>query len=717
LWRRLKGPLLLFAMVAGMFWKLVFTRQYTWLNSPELAGLVLPWFQLQAANLHRWSLTLWDPYQWCGQPLAAQGQAGTLYPLNWLLWALPLHRTWVRHVYLNWYFVLIHFQGALFAYWLCRDQKRSRTASLLGGIAFAFGPLLGTNAWPSALNAAVWAPLQLMFFLRAARNVRPLFSAAACGAMLGASWLSGSDEIPILLSMAFAALWLWQGFRSGAWKPPAMAAASAFGVGAMQILPGLEYLAYRPHVWAAQAAAAWQSHAAGPLSLVNLMMPGAGDPALFIGTAVLAFAAVGIRRFAGQPSLRICLWLGAAGLALAAGPYTMFGGALYGMRLLWRDPHSALCLLALSLPLPAAAGLDGLRDGAQSVTLRRVLLAIAILCGLGLFMLLLVAGDDLDKLAPLALCGLGALLTFALLEAHSRGAISARAASVCGILLAMWQFGHVTGMDWRNIELGWPYLNRLSESASIAALLRSQTSPVRIANPDRSAGFDLGEWQGVEQFDGLTGGTENVMSVADLPTAQALAGVGLRIAAKAPGEPAFQTASGLKLYAQSGAFPRAWIVSRVSGVKNALEARSRLGQPFEAFKRAAFVAGEPPALAPCDRPGSMDEGAIDQISRRGRKLTVQAKLACAGMVVISQTFYPGWRAFVDGRPAKIYETDGFLDGVAAPPGKHAIELIYEPWTIPVGAAISALSAVLLIVAYRRGNIRNAVADSGASGLT
>ena len=90
----MKGPLILFAIVAGMFWRLVFTRQYTWLNSPDVAGLVLPWFQLQAASLHRWSLVLWDPYQWCGHPIAAQGQAGVLYPLNWLLWAMPLHRTW-----------------------------------------------------------------------------------------------------------------------------------------------------------------------------------------------------------------------------------------------------------------------------------------------------------------------------------------------------------------------------------------------------------------------------------------------------------------------------------------------------------------------------------------------------------------------------------------------------------------------------------------------
>lgn len=682
-----------------MFWRLVFTRQYTWLNSPDVAGLVLPWFQMQAASLHRWSLTLWDPYQWCGHPIAAEGQAGVLYPLNWLLWALPLHRTWLRHVYLNWYFVLIHFQAALFTYWLCRDQGRSRAASVLGGIAFAFGPFFGTNAWPAALNALAWAPLQLMFFLRALRNVQPSYSAAACGAALGASWLSGSDEIPIALFLAFAVMWMSRALRVHAWKEPALAALAAFGIGGMQILPGLEYLPYRPYISAAQAGAAWQAHAIGPMAFVNLVMPASGDQALFIGWTVLAFAALGVWRYADAWPIRICICLGAAGLALAAGPYTMFGGALYGARLIWKDPHSALCLLALALPLPAAAGLDALREDARNTAIPRTLLWISVLCGIGLLILAMTAGDDLDRLTPVALCGLGALLTYALFETRSRVAISARATAVCAILLAMWEFGHVTGMDWRNIEFGWPYLDRLSESSGVADLLRSQGAPVRLANPDHSAGFDLGDWFGLEQFDGLTGGTENVAGVADLPTARALAGTGFIIDLKGAGDPAFQTRSGLKLYAAPDAFPRAWMVNRLTAVGNEVEGRAMLSRSPEEFRRMAFVSGTPPALAPCDA-----HGTVSSVVRQGRTLTVHAATPCAGMVVIGQTFYPGWRASIDGRPVKLYQADGFLDGVAIPAGQHVITLTWRSWTVLTGAAVTALSALLLILAYTR--VRN-----------
>src|SRR5262249_21279212 len=70
----------------------------------------------------------------------------------------PLRNGWIRQSFLHWYFVLIHFQAALFCYWLCRDLKRSRAASLVSGLVFGLGGFVGTNGWPQMLNGAVWAP-------------------------------------------------------------------------------------------------------------------------------------------------------------------------------------------------------------------------------------------------------------------------------------------------------------------------------------------------------------------------------------------------------------------------------------------------------------------------------------------------------------------------------------------------------------------------------
>ena len=173
-------PVLLLLIFVCYFWKLLLTNQYTWLENPDLANQVLPWYQLQAGEWHRGRFPLWDPYLWGGQPLIGQAQPGAAYPPNWLLFLAPLQNGWIRQSFLHWYFMLIHFQAALFCYWLCRDLKRSRAASLLAGLTFGLGGFVGTSLWPQMLNGAVWAPLVLLFFLRAMRGERPVSSAARC---------------------------------------------------------------------------------------------------------------------------------------------------------------------------------------------------------------------------------------------------------------------------------------------------------------------------------------------------------------------------------------------------------------------------------------------------------------------------------------------------------------------------------------------------------
>ncbi len=161
------GPAaLLFLIVVGFFWKITLTSQFTFLESPDLANQVLPWQQVQAAAFHHGQFPAWDPYLWGGQSLIGQAQPGTAYPLNWILYSLPLKEGHIRRSYLHWYFALLHVLAAWFCYWLCRDLGRSRLASLLAGTAFALAGIVGTTDWPQMLNGAIWAPLVLMFRAR-----------------------------------------------------------------------------------------------------------------------------------------------------------------------------------------------------------------------------------------------------------------------------------------------------------------------------------------------------------------------------------------------------------------------------------------------------------------------------------------------------------------------------------------------------------------------
>jgi uncharacterized membrane protein YfhO len=71
------------------------------------------------------------------------------------------------------------------------------------------------------------------------------------------------------------------------------------------------------------------------------------------------------------------------------------------------------------------------------------------------------------------------------------------------------------------------------------------------------------------------------------------------------------------------------------------------------------------------------------------------------MVVLSETYAPGWRASVDGRDAPVYEAYGALRGVAAPGGRHRIEMRYRPPEVFWGAGLTAagIAGALLMGLY------------------
>jgi uncharacterized membrane protein YfhO len=68
------------------------------------------------------------------------------------------------------------------------------------------------------------------------------------------------------------------------------------------------------------------------------------------------------------------------------------------------------------------------------------------------------------------------------------------------------------------------------------------------------------------------------------------------------------------------------------------------------------------------------------------------------MVIVSETFFPGWQATVDGRSTPIYEAYGAVRGVVVGEGTHRIEMRYRPATVYAGAALT-LSGVLALAVW------------------
>ena len=74
-----------------------------------------------------------------------------------------------------------------------------------------------------------------------------------------------------------------------------------------------------------------------------------------------------------------------------------------------------------------------------------------------------------------------------------------------------------------------------------------------------------------------------------------------------------------------------------------------------------------------------------------------------GLVVLSEVYYPSWKAYVDGQPAEVYATDQLLRSVAIPAGDHEVELRYESQALEVGIMISVIAyAVVGVLVFAAG---------------
>ena len=78
-------------------------------------------------------------------------------------------------------------------------------------------------------------------------------------------------------------------------------------------------------------------------------------------------------------------------------------------------------------------------------------------------------------------------------------------------------------------------------------------------------------------------------------------------------------------------------------------------------------------------------------------LEAEVETDAPGLLVVSEQYYPGWQAYVDGKETTIYAVDGILRGVFLNEGKHTVRFEYRPLSYLVGSIISGISFLVTLV--------------------
>ncbi len=748
------GVLAALAVTAVAFWKwrlitpaaILVASPSTFANTGngDFFTQTYPMWHRAAQWIFAGELPLWNPFQYGGHPFLATALYGVLYPVNWVAWLFPtataIEIANVAHMV----------AAGAFTYLFGRTIALSRPAAAFMGLTFMLSGFVAaeTSWFPPAIASAAWLPLGLIGIehIIASRAASRAFRGAAMLAVAVAmpvyagwlqSWVYSLYALGAYAAVRVAGLCARQETRAHAWPVVALLGAGVvlgLGLAAAQLLPTIELMQLGPR-------------RPGALPLDYTLAVGTTSPRQL--AVEMTDSTPGYPRFAYLGMLPLLLaplavWSGRrdgrvlcfAGLALAslAVALTIYSPLFSVYRLLpgaawFRKPQRILFLYAFAAAALAGCGFHALvadDQGAPAEHRRRfVVLGVVFVA-----VLLLVTGAPIASWVSLAA---GAVLSMIVTYGRERRRRAVLVAALFAVVLCD------LGRAARN-----PYLHpihgteALDRPRAVFDFIRARQGWHRtyVYNPnpfDYALMAKQGTLRGIysitdyeplslsryERFFDLITPTDRsakhltftgslVANPADFPF-RALDLFGVRyIVAPRGADPLRRiledgsqgwrlvltsTDENYVVYERSDPFPRAYVahvVRRATGAEDAL--RAVTAPEFD--PRASVVLEIDAAAAlPAGGDASIHAAMIEEYSPRHVVATTNDDEA--GYLVLTDTFYPGWTASVDGRPAPILRANYVFRAVPVPAGTHRVTFQYAPVSFALGLGVTGVAVVVL----------------------
>ncbi len=662
-------PYLLFVAEAVFFFRhVLFLPGYVipW----DLRGLHLPYTWLYAESLAHGEFPLWDPYTYCGRPLYATIQAAVFYPTNLLAaWLGSFFGREHIDYLLEWSVVLHVALAGIFTYLLARAFGLRRASALCAATIYELSGFFAAHAeHVGTVIAAAWMPLAWYAIVcwRDRPGWRPALLLAAAFAL---AILAGHTPIAAFImgfSLLFAIL------LTASWRLPLVTAGAAgFAVvlSAIQLLPTLQLT----DLSIAKFRLDYLKGGVPPQVFVSLILPNhydIFDPPHYNGPGDLSY---------------MYIYCGLIGLVLAA------AGLVMARR------HRINLIFAILLACSAVAMLGDMTPvthALYSILPNRIVIGLhpetaAAMFTLTLAMLAALAVDQLlpDRIAWVT----AALIAAELILVNSGRPMNAMpfaedpawSAAVASLRTLTHTSRPPSRIDAIHDSFDW---------AMTAPITRVYTaSGADIMAPERVVqarlAFCRGErWGSYYEVTNLHSPVLGMMNIGYLLSR-------LRVADPAPLVEA-AALPGRYLYENRSILPRFYLVSRVRRADSMQQAVALLrSADFHPAEEAIVEGGTPPLAG---RPGT-----VQLVAYGLQSVDLNVDAPAAQFLVTSETQYPGWRSFVDGRPQPLYYTNVAFRGLAVPAGKHTISMRFEPAIFYYSAALSALAWLVWIVVILR----------------
>jgi hypothetical protein len=408
--------------------------------------------------------------------------------------------------------------------------------------------------------------------------------------------------------------------------------------------------------------------------------------------------------------------------AYSLGEFSPLHGVLYAIvPFLWtvRAASRFVYLATFALSILAAFGLDRLleppRQNESWSPARRILRWVATVCAAALFVPAIFGQLHLEiwtaysLLLILVSCAL-----FSFLTTH-------QASAGIRILLAAFILFDLSAFNWGEVNIKAPIkpnelLDQMISLRGVAAFLkaRNELGRVRVVIVPEA---NIGDAYGVQSVWG-GGGTMLTACSRLLQSHEDLLNIRYLVKPVTATDPApiYQDGS-WKVYENPKGYPRAWIVHEAIVEASHEAAFRRLDDNLIDLRDVAVL--EKP-LSQALEPEAWADEPVRFHSYEADRIVLDAEASGAGLLILSEIYYPGWHATVNGKPVEIQKVDGALRGILLPPGNSRVVLEYAPLTFYAGAVLSVLTFASVVTAWlvqRRQRRRKKRGDVRASCAT
>jgi hypothetical protein len=677
---------------------------------------------VQYRSLIAGQFPLWADCLWSGYPIYADPQAQTFYPPIYITFGILRLLEWghfpVEALTAE---VAAHYLAlSIFLYAFLRSRALNRSASALGALVFSYsGYLTGYPPLQSVTLAVdTWLPLALLFAGRLGDHGRwrdLVFTTLA----LALAFLAGHPQTftyVLLLALGYFAFRHFSVSRSLVTFSGIAIALILLtaGLAAVQLVPSVHFI-----LNSTRASVAFEQAGRGFAleDVLQFLITGYVSywHPLYIGLLPLGLAGFALAR----RSRETIFWAMAALLSLIlsfgtkAGLYDLTYWLVPGWRLFRGQEHLAL-ITCFALTVLAAFGADALqralsRQARRALeTARRTALAffgIALLL-LTLATLLAWLGFDPSNWRQLpnraGVMALGAGLTLVTVTLRAR--VPTLRHWLPGLLIGAAMVDLFAANRPLNVVAAYdPFPpNPLIEPMSLdAGFFRVQD--------DAQLPGHAGCVHGYRAIEGITpyaiATYSNFLARAPEPVRWQWLGVKYVVSWR----DSFQTSAGQALprnVLASGTIPdekgnvtktflidfieprRAWLARQTVVAPDDETLWRYLANPHLDAREIVFL--------PEGEASAGTGGGVSVITDRPGNLHLQVTTDEPTVLVVSEAYYPGWRAAVDGREARVLRVNGALIGLTLPAGAHDVVVAFRPTPLWAGVTISVLSFTLAL---------------------